>query len=143
MYIVLKPFEQREPKYIIEDLKDTDTADIPTFSGAYIIVSTDQRFIYPNGKSKVIYIGKADNMRNRLQTHKKHLEYLLTYKKSERTKFWWYSRYHYFAKFGCKVFCFQVKGTQSSKNLENLLLEDFYDTYHSLPVGNGAISFRV
>ena len=44
--------------------------------------------------------------------------------------------------YGCKVYCFNVKGIQDVKNLENKLLECSYDRYHFMPIGNGAISYR-
>ena len=61
----------REPDGLIKDIYDRDEyLKIPKKSGAYIFLSSSQKFIYPNGKSRVIYIGKGDNLFNRLYGHK-------------------------------------------------------------------------
>ncbi len=48
---------------------EVDFKTIPEESGIYIFVSPKQRFTYPNGTSKVIYIGTSKNLRYRLKTH--------------------------------------------------------------------------
>jgi len=53
MNINLKPFAHREHDFFIDNLLDFKTVDILTFSGAYIFVSFNQKFIYPNGQSRV------------------------------------------------------------------------------------------
>lgn len=140
---ILKPFCHREPNYSIEDLLlFEDFSNVPSTPGAYILASEEQAFIYPNGKSRIIYIGKSDNLRSRLRTHRRIIKELSSIKKGERNVAWWYQRYQYLAKFGCRAYFFTIRGTQDAKNLENLLLEHFYDKYLALPVGNGAISYR-
>ena len=44
--------------------------DIPSKGGVYIFVSKEQKFIYPKGESRVIYIGESSNLRRRLYEHK-------------------------------------------------------------------------
>lgn len=119
-------------------IKEDRKYEIPEKSGAYIFTSAGQRFVYPEGNSPVIYIGKADNLRARLVQHSKIIK-----KVSNHTKLddWWYNRYQYFRKFGCKAFWYTTRGTQKAKNLEASLLESFYNKYCSLPIGNSSFSF--
>ena len=42
---------------------------------------------------------------------------------------------------GAHVDVFKCRGYQDSKNLESLFLNQFYQKYRALPVGNGARSF--
>jgi len=122
------------------DLMMSDSTDFPTYPGVYVFVSHNQKFVYPNGMSRIIYIGKAENLKARLSTHKRHLKELANLPIKEKSINWWYARYHYMSAFGCKVFCFRVKGKQEAKNLEHKLLSYFYHRYYAMPVGNGAIS---
>ena len=114
---------------------------IPSKKGVYIIVSDHQKFIYPNGESKVIYIGTSDNLFLRLNSHQKISVALKQTKISERIYDWHYSRYQYIAKFGGNVFWFTTRGTQTKKVLEEDILDRFYNRFLALPVGNGAFSF--
>ncbi len=114
---------------------------IPTHPGAYILISEETKFIYPEGHSKIIYIGKADNLYKRLYDHHKAAKELNSIPKKERKDYTYYSRYHYMLKFGCKVVWFSRRGTQNAKALESKLIFLFYSKYHSLPVGNASFSF--
>lgn len=140
---ILKPFCHREPEKMIKDfINDPEILNVPDIAGAYIFASLDKKFVYPNGESKVIYIGKAGSLHQRLKTHYSIIRELSGVKKTDRNQFWWYPRYQYFVKFGCKVYFFTTRGPQDEQSLESSLLEKFYDRYHSIPVGNGAFSFR-
>lgn len=57
----------------IDNLEDDDLTDLPSKPGVYIIVSFKTKFIYPIGQSKVIYIGKTDNIQRRLKEHQRNL----------------------------------------------------------------------
>jgi len=139
----LRPFCHREPDRIISDIFNIeDYSEIPTIPGAYIFASKNEKFLYPNGLSRIIYIGKTTNLRRRIRTHLSVVSEIKSLKKSERNSNWYYPRHQYLAKFGGKLYCFSIKGLQDAKNLENKLIEQFYDKYFALPVGNGAISFR-
>jgi excinuclease UvrABC nuclease subunit len=139
----LKPFCHRDPDNVFSDILEIqDFSDIPTMPGAYIFASHDQKFIYPNGQSKIIYIGKAINLRRRIQTHRRVIYELKRLSIEDRNSYWYYPRYQYLTKFGAKLFYFTIRGTQDEQNLENKLLEAFYDRFLSLPVGNGAISYK-
>lgn len=111
-------------------------------AGVYIIVSDYTRYIYPNGESKVIYIGKADDLHQRLTTHYRNLKKVI---KEERSILQRHEippmRYLYMKYHGAKVFTFYCLKSQNAKDLESYIMLRFFEKYRSLPVGNGARSF--
>src|SRR5574344_2207498 len=115
---------------------EVDFKTIPEESGIYIFVSTKQRFTYHNGTSKVIYIGTSKNLRYRLKTH--HRNFINKNSKTE----WTYSRYNYFEAFKADCYFMRVIGSETNKSLESKVIQDFYDKFGAIPVGNGAFSFR-
>lgn len=80
-------------------------------------------------------------LRNRIKSHVKNFDELKGIPKSKRKNFWYYSRYNYMVKFGCRIIWYTTQGTETPKSLESKLIEDFYSQYHSLPIGNGAFSY--
>ena len=127
------------------NLTKDEINEVTTGSGVYIIVSADNtKFVYPKGTSPAIYIGKADNLRRRLREHLKNLDSI----RNEETymKGHWYqpcSRYQYMKYYGAYVYTFHcLKNFHDAKNLESQILWKFYERDRSLPVGNGARSFR-
>ena len=123
------------------DLEMLEPEDIPEKKGVYIIVSTKTNFTYSKGDSKVIYIGKSDNINKRLRSHKKHLLNIKGMKEGEKREYWYYPKYHYMDRHGARVYFVSAKGNKNPHNLERDIIEMFYDTHLSLPVGNGAFSF--
>lgn len=119
---------------------ELDFSIIPEKPGSYILLSNKQRFIYPERTSKVIYIGMSINLRARIKNHFKNMNELNGIKKKYRREYWYYSRYNYLVKYGCRVYWMTTKG--NPKNLESILIEKFYSKYHSIPIGNGAFSFK-
>ncbi len=75
-------------------------------------------------------------------THSKSFNSLKSLPKSQRKNYWYYSRYNYMVAFGCQIVWFTRRGTQSIKDLESTLIEDFYNKHHAIPIGNGAFSFK-
>lgn len=133
----------REPDGMIPDLYVSKYLDsVPNNSGAYIFVSQKQRFIYPKGESQVIYIGTSNNLNSRLHTHHNIIKKINSLPKSKILDEWYYNRYQYINSFGCKSFWYTTRGTQEEKNLESSLIQMFYDKFYSLPIGNGAFSFK-
>lgn len=70
----LKGFVKKRKKpdgEIFSMLDDFDflKEDIPNEPGAYILLSFKSRFIYPEGTSKVIYIGMSKKLKKRLTGH--------------------------------------------------------------------------
>ena len=127
------------------DLKDEDALnEVRDVAGAYVIVAGDRtHFIYPQGKSSVIYIGESTQLRTRL---KQHLRNLRDLEQCETDDLHRYNeantRYQYFKSFGAYVYLFYcLKSTQDSKDLESWILWKFYEKHRALPVGNGARSF--
>lgn len=127
------------------NLTKEEINEVTTGPGVYIIVSTDNtKFVYPKGTSTVIYIGEAKNLRRRLSEHLKNLNNVqdeFVYMKGH-----WHqpcSRYQYMKYYGAYVYTFRcLKSTQDAKDLESKILWKFYERYRSLPVGNGARSFK-
>ena len=114
--------------------------------GVYIITATDgTKYVYPNGKkSPIIYIGMSDDLLRRLKDEHftKGLKRLLN------NPDWGIecncqlaSRYQYMYYNGSHVDVFKCRGLQDTKNLESFVLNQFYQTYRAIPVGNGARSF--
>lgn len=139
----IKSINRNKPDGEIPSINgDFDLDGITNKSGVYIILSDKEKFIYPTGKSQVIYIGMSKNIKARIETHAKSFSKLMEVPKSRRRDFWYYSRYNYMVNYGCKVYWFTRRGEQTSKDLESIIIEDFYNRYHSIPIGNGAFSFR-
>ena len=57
--------------------------------------------------------------------------------------YWSYSRYNYMRmEGGTELYYLRIQGKENSKALESKVLENYYDKYKALPVGNGAFSYR-
>ena len=127
------------------ELTEEEVAKVPTQAGVYIIVAKGgkTKFIYPRGKSPVIYIGEAKDLRRRLRTHLHHLNDLRNSEEEDLLQHVQHCpRYNYMRAFGAYVYLFYcLKKTQDSKTLESWVIEKFYEHYRSIPVGNGARSF--
>lgn len=116
--------------------------------GIYIISSTDgTKYLYPNGKrSPILYIGKSDDLLRRLRDehYYKGLKRLIDnpdFGINENHQL--ASKYQYMYYNGSHVDVYKCLGKQESKNLESLFLNQFYQTYRALPVGNAARSYEV
>lgn len=133
---------RRNPSDEIIDIEgDMNFQSIPKAKGAYLILSSKERFIYPSGKSRVIYIGMSSDLRERIKSHIVNYDKLKGIPKNQRKNFWYYSRYNYMVKYGSRIIWYTTKGTETPKSLESKLIEDFYSQFHSLPIGNGAFSY--
>lgn len=134
----------RDPDHVIHDIYTREEYLDPRLerAGVYIFLSQDQKFVYPNGESKVIYIGMSVNLRSRLDGHRKVFLRMDRLTHQDRSNHWYWSRYQYVRTFGATIHSFSVRGGQTAKNLENAILGRFYDRFLALPVGNGAASYR-
>lgn len=120
-----------------KNYEDLDPNTIQEKSGIYFIVSKQHKFVYPKGDSPLIYIGKADNLRRRIQDH------LVAYKNANPKAMWTYSRYNYMdMSGGFEIYYLTTITNEKAKYLESRAMEDFYDRYLATPVGNGAFSYR-
>ena len=118
-------------------LEDDWNEEFGDFAAIYFFVSKEHHYILPWGNSPIIYIGKADKLRQRLLNH------LTDFNNKNPKSEWVYSRYNFMRMSGgFEVYYLRVQGRETAKCLESKVLEDFYDRYGALPVGNGAFSFR-
>lgn len=138
------PFREKQgPDKEINLLEENPFQEIDDIPGVYIIASSDStRFIYPKGKNSVIYIGKSEHLVQRLKTHKRHLELVMSNDEDLlRKRQQMFQRYQYMYSFGAKIFIYYCRRTQDAKGLESYFLHRFYEKFRALPVGNGARSF--
>ena len=131
------------------DLRDFENKDFicpieKGTEGVYVITGS-ANYIYPGGKtSPIIYIGESTDLLRRLRDehYTKNLKLLLEdpdYGISRNIQI--ASRYQYMYYDGSHVDVFRCRGNQDSKNLESFILNQFYQYYRAIPVGNGARSF--
>ena len=141
-----RPIKGPDASFDLRDFMEDDFV-CPVYRddmGVYIISSTDgTKYIYPNGKkSPILYIGMSDDLLRRLKEHYFKLRLLLDNKDyGIEDNIMLASRYQYMYYNGSHVDVFKCRGHQESKNLESILLNQFYQTYRAIPVGNGARSF--
>ena len=126
------------------DLCEDEVAGVPARRGVYVLVAADgTKFIYPKGRSPVIYIGQASNLRRRLREHLKHWRDIVRDEKDdlqnhvEHCPRYWYIE----SCKGARVYTFYCLKGQRAKDLESAIIWHFYEKYRALPVGTGARSF--
>ena len=138
-----RPRQGAEGGFFLDD-KDGIPSDLKGFAGVYIIEAGKRfKFPYPTGQSGVIYIGKADDLRSRLQDHRCILAQL---QKDEDygmapNEPWVSSRYQYMLKYRARVYFFRCRRQQEAKEEESKIMWSFYKKYRALPVGSGAKSY--
>lgn len=115
--------------------------DTKGIGGVYVILSDNQNFIYPNGESKVIYIGQSDSLYDRINTHKKWHNRIKILGNKDIRGDWIKYKYLYMRKFGAKLYYIPASKNEDCRDLESNIMENFYDKYFSLPVGNAAFSY--
>ena len=113
----------------------TDSDKFPEAPGAYVMGSADGTvFQYPWGTSPIYYIGKSDNLWQRLSEHKRHTSGA----EEDYYQYWW-PRYQYGAAFGSDIAVYLANSNdKSSDQLERELIEGFWEVFGSIPVANGA-----
>lgn len=117
---------------------DVKEHDIPKQAGIYFFRTGDGRLLgYPEGKSRVFYIGHSINLRKRLYTHGKYHNEASS--KEQRTLEVYYTRYEYSSRFSGE-YCFIV--ADQSKQLEQAALECFALKHFSFPLANPLGSWR-
>lgn len=114
------------------DLLDDATLDeLPRTEGVYIIGTGDgTMLVYPWGTSPVFYIGRSDQLRRRLRSHRKHTCSAI----ADHDDRWW-PRYQYGASFGAHVAYYERK---DSKAFEAEIVTDFFYAFGSIPAANSA-----
>ena len=141
-----RPIRGTDASFDLKDFADKDFVCPIQYGdiGVYVITG-DVKYVYPNGKkSPVIYIGMSDDLLRRLKDEHftKGLKRLMNdpdwgIAKNHQLP----SRYQYMYYNGCHVDVFKCRGKQDSKNMESTFLNQFYQKYRALPVGNGARSY--
>ena len=125
-------FHNTWPDGPVIDLLEVDDADLPTDAGAYVLgTAGETMLVYPWATSPVYYIGMADNLRQRLRSHRKHIQGAA----EDYWDRWWWPRYQYGAAFGASCVWF-TSSEVSSKELEATLVNEFYMRFGSIPVAN-------
>jgi hypothetical protein len=143
-----RPLRGPDASFELQDFADKDFK-CPIVSGdmgVYVITSTRGiRYTYPNGKkSPIIYIGMSDDLLRRLKDehYTKGLKRLINDKDWGLKNNWQLpSKYQYMYYNGSHVDVFKCRGKQESKDLESIFLNQFYQKYRALPIGNGARSY--
>jgi hypothetical protein len=103
--------------------------------GVYILGSSDNTsFTYPWGASPIFYIGKSINLIKRLSSHRRYIFQAL----EDHDSKYFRPKNQYGAAFGADTAVYYLKEKGDLDNLESKMITDFYDTYGSIPVGNGA-----
>ena len=116
----------------VVDLLATDPDEIPNGPGAYVLGTGGETLLtYPWSNSPVFYIGKADSLRRRLESHKKFTEGA----KEDYWEKWWWPRYQYGAAFGVSCAWYSSE-SKSPAALEADLVAKFYEYFGSIPVAN-------
>lgn len=115
-------------------LADDYDDDPPTSSGgAYVLGTSDGTMLtYPWGSSPIFYIGKANDLSQRLLTHRKHI---LGAVEDHHDRYWW-PRYQYGAAFGATCAYYSRNGPQNVQNIEAGLIRSFYEAFGSIPTAN-------
>lgn len=139
-----RPVQGAEGGFLLDDERGLPK-DIKGFAGVYIIEATEKiKFSYPVGSSRVIYIGKADELHSRLSQHRQRLNLLKKTKGEWGMKSnepWVSSKYQYMYYYGARVYYFKCRRKQEAKEEESRIMWAFYRKYRALPVGNGAKSY--
>lgn len=113
--------ETEWPDTPVIDLLAAEDADLPTEPGAYVLgTAGETMLVYPWGTSPIYYIGKAEDLRERLSTHRTYIEGA----KNDYWERWWWPRYQYGAAFGASCVWFTSQET-SAKALEASLVSEF------------------
>ena len=117
-------------------LDDEDAVDaVAGTGGAYVIGTSDGTMLtYPWGSSPIFYIGKANDLKQRLTTHRKHILAAM----QDHDEMYWWQRYQYGAAFGADCAYYSRNGPQNVQNIEADLIESFYAVFGSIPAANSS-----
>ena len=123
------------------DLLSKEGVDgVPGTGGAYVLGTSDGTMLtYPWGSSPVFYIGKADDLKQRLSTHRKHI----CAANEDHEAIYWWQRYQYGAAFGAHCAYYSRKGRENVQNIEATLIESFYGVFGSIPAANSSWPRRI
>ena len=118
--------------------EEGDEDQLPETGGAYVLGTSWTMLTYPWGTSPIFYIGKANNLRNRVVQHKRSI---LNARDNHDEYFW--PRYQYGAAFGAHVAWYSRRGPEDPQNVEAYLIEKFYDSFGAIPTANSNWPSRI
>jgi hypothetical protein len=108
--------------------------NLPQEAGVYFLLALPGlTFMYPRRRSSVFYIGKANNLRERLYSH---LRYAEEAREDRRYTLYW-PYYEYAATIGARYTFILAKPRHDPRELEENVLASFAEHYRSWPVANG------
>lgn len=111
-----------------------DKHSIPDKPGSYIILARQgEMFEYPRKKSPVFYIGKAINLRKRLNQHFRFSRQA----KIDRKLVLYWPLYEWAAVKGARYTFVECKSDEKARLLERDFLAQFAEKYRSWPIANG------
>lgn len=123
------------PDEIFDLYNDDWKSNFENQEGVYILGSSDNTtFTYPWGSSPIFYIGKSINLMKRLRSHRNYILKAAEDHNSRKFR----PKNQYGAAFGADTAIFYLNDFGDLGNYESKMITDFYDTYGSIPVGNGA-----
>ena len=135
---------RKKEDFCFEDIQNADFGLIPNDKqGVYILVAKKGKFLYPSKKySPIFYIGMSTNLKKRLKSHQNEIKRIHKMPFKDRWDDWYWERHQYAVAFECRVLVFTIRSSQSAKNLEANIIENFYNEFYGKPVANGAFSFK-
>lgn len=93
---------------------------VPDYAGVYLITSRKGLYSYPNGRSSIAYIGKSDDVGNRLGQHVgEGLRVAAQLAKEGTLRFWW-----------ARV------GGGNNNCIEQILYDEFEERHRGRPILN-------
>lgn len=119
------------PGYEMFNLLEHEPSFLPQKRGAYVLGTADNTLLtYPWGMSPVYYIGKAENLRNRIEDHANRMSAACDDHSAS-----WSPRDQYGAAFGSHCVWYRTK-KEDPHNVEAKLMESFFLYYGALPAAN-------
>lgn len=116
-------------------LEEDSIYEAPESGGAYILGTSDGTMLtYPWGSSPIYYIGKADDLRERIRTHRNNI----IRAEEDHDELYWWPRYQYGAAFGADCAYYSRRGTELPQNVEATLIRCFYEQFGSIPTSNSS-----
>ena len=115
------PFDEGFANGPIRELASLRDHAVPERAGVYVLLARRCVFRYPRHRSAVFYVGRASNLRRRLQTHAR---FALQAKQDRRLTLYW-PMYEYAAAFGCRYTFILPKRRDMVARLESEVLAMF------------------
>ena len=110
---------------------------VPDSGGAYALGTSDGTMLtHPRGSSPIFYIGKADDLSQRLSRHR-NINLKVSDAREGHDRSYWWSRYQIGAAFGADCAYCSRRGPENVQNIESGLVTKFYEVFGSIFHGCG------